>query len=92
MEQHPCPKQREDGDCDEVGGAADEMSERVPGEQADDRHCHFEAGHDQADPEALTAREPAHAERGGDGERVQSERQDEEDQLEHSRSRLIVHS
>jgi hypothetical protein len=46
----------------------------VTKEQANDRHRHLEAGHHEADPEALPRWEAAYAERRGNGERVEAER------------------
>jgi hypothetical protein len=85
VQEHPGPEQGEHGDCDVVGGPANEMAECVAEEQANDRHRHLEARHHEADAEARSRREPAHAERGRDGEGVEAERQDEEEQLQHGR-------
>ena len=76
-------------DRDEVGGAAHEVAERVTKEQANDRHRHLEARHHETDTKALLRRQATHAERGRDGESVEPERQDEEDQREHRRTRVI---
>ena len=77
MEEHPAAESGENSNGYPVRGATDRMPQRVADEEADDRHRHFDASHEQADLEPLAARQSAHPERGSDGERVEAEWEDE---------------
>src|SRR6266542_3130103 len=57
VQQHPGAEQGEHGDRDVVGRVTDEMPERMTDEQTDDRHRHLEARHQQANAQALPARQ-----------------------------------
>jgi len=60
-----------------VGEVADRVAHQCTAEDADDRHHGLEPGQDQAKPPAVPRREAGDAERGGDRERVEREREDE---------------
>ena len=90
VQEHPDAEQGEDGDRDVLGGAADDVPERMAEQKSDDRHRHLEARHHQADAKALPLRQSAHPKRGRDRKGVEPEREDEEDQLKQSCTRLAA--
>jgi hypothetical protein len=84
--EHPAAES-EQGRCgDVVGDSADRGAEAVSEQQADDGHHHLERRHQQARLQPLLRGQALNAECGRDGEGVETERQHEEDQLEHAPS------
>src|SRR5437867_10869887 len=88
------PEQQKAGERQEQDPAvarpgADQPSDQPPGQQPQDRHPGLEGGKDKRDPEPVLPLEPGDAQRGGQGEGVEGEREEEagqDEDLAHRRS------